>query len=115
MKKIVATVALISALMSPAFAGDDAGFQAAALKCWNAPSGVETRKHFVMSVEIDARGELVDMTAKEYEKGEQHRAVGQSLQRAIMRCAPYKFPAGVYTITIDKGSFGGKSLNIWKD
>ncbi|EMG52671.1 hypothetical protein DEA98_22485 [Brucella pseudogrignonensis] len=70
MKRIIASVIALSALTAPARALDDAGFQAAALKCWNAPSGIDGSDKFVMSVEIDSRGELVDITAKKYKKGQ---------------------------------------------
>lgn len=70
-----------------------------------------------MSVEIDNKGEPIDITAKEFKGGGVARAVGMSLQRAIVRCAPYRQPAGVYSITVDKSGTGkayDKSLDPFK-
>lgn len=63
-----------------------------------------------MSVEIDGKGEPIDITAKEFKEGGVARAFGMSLARAVVRCAPYNSPTGVYTITIDN-SAKGKSYN----
>lgn len=114
MKKIVATAAVIAALVSPALAADDAGFQQAALKCWNRLSSDGETPKLVWKVEIDASGLPIDITAKT-PKPEGGRALVESLKRAIMRCSPYNLPADVYTITIDKSTTGGKSLNPYKD
>jgi len=38
----------------------------------------------------------------------------ESLSRALQRCAPYKFPGGTYTLTIDPKAKGAKSLNPFK-
>lgn len=112
MKKIVATVAVITALVSPAFAVDDAGFQEAAQKCWNRPDTDGQMQKIIWNVEIDDKGVPIDITATTPKPA--GRAVVESLKRAIMRCAPYKFPSGLYTITIDKSTLGGKSLNPYK-
>lgn len=108
-------IIVLSALAgaTSAYAEDDA-FAHAVFKCWNIPAGIEKTDKFVMSVEIDHDGELVDITAKEYKEGGAAKVMGMSLQRAIMRCAPYNFPAGVYTITIDHRKPTGKSLNPFK-
>nr|WP_278377186.1 hypothetical protein [Brucella anthropi] len=116
MKKIVATAAILATLVSPALAADDAALQTAALKCWNRPSADGEVKKLVWKVEIDATGLPVDITATTPKpEGGLGRAVVESLKRALMRCAPYNLPADVYTITIDKSTFGGKSLNPYKD
>lgn len=115
MKRLIAIAAITITLNVPANALNDTGFQEAALKCWNRPAGAEYVRSFVMSVEIDAKGEIVDATVKKYKRDGTQRAIGESLKRAILRCTPYKFPAGTYTITIDDDKTDGKSLNIWKE
>ncbi|TCQ80261.1 hypothetical protein EDF68_103315 [Ochrobactrum sp. BH3] len=107
-------VILIAALLTATSAQADESFQTAVFKCWNAPAGIEKTSRFVMSVEIDDKGEPIDITAKEYQKSRFAKEVGKTLQRAIVRCAPYRQTAGVYTITIDKSTFGGKSLDPFK-
>jgi len=114
MKRLIASFNALSALTAPARALDDAGFQAAALKCWNQPAGTVGGSEFVLSVEIDNSGQPIDITAKKYEKDGAHRAMGESVKRALLRCAPYKFPAGIYTMTLNAKK-GGKSLNPFKD
>lgn len=68
----------------------------------------------MLSVEIDQRGQPIDITAKKYNKDGAQRAMGESNKRALLRCAPYKFPAGVYTMTLNAKK-GGKSLNPFKN
>lgn len=115
MKKIVATVAVITTLVSPAFAVDDAGFQDEVMKCWNRPNSDEELPKLIWKVEIDSDGMPIDITATTPKPdGGIGRAVSESLKRALMRCAPYKLPYGVHTITIDKDTLGGKSLNPYK-
>lgn len=115
MKKIVATAAVMATLVSPALAGVDADFQKAALKCWNRPSVDGEVQKIVWKVEIDGSGLPIDITASTPKpEGGLGRAIVESLKRAIARCYPYRFPAGVYTITIDKDTFGGKSLDPYK-
>lgn len=114
MKKIVATAAVMATLLSPALAADDAAFQSAVMKCWNTPVSFEDAGRFVLTVEIDNEGMPIDITAKEYVKGGSSRALGDTLKRAVMRCAPYKFPAAVYSITMNSQK-AGKSLNPFKD
>lgn len=99
---------LITALLTAtsAWADDKASLTDAVMKCWNVPAGIQVTSKFVMSVEIDKKGEPIDITAKEYVKSGMSKAVGTSLQRAIVRCAPYNSPAGVYTITVDKSGPG---------
>lgn len=104
MKHLIFIVALLTA--TGAQADDEAAFTDAVLKCWNMPASVKVTSKFVMSVEIDEKGEPIDITAKEFKEGGVARAVGMSLQRAVVRCAPYNSPAGVYTITVDKSGTG---------
>jgi len=113
MKKTVVTATMMAALVSPALAVDDAAFQIAVMKCWNAPVSFEDAGRFVLAVEIDSEGMPIDITAKEYVKGGASRALGDTLKRAVMRCAPYKFPAAVYSITLNDKK-GKKSLNPFK-
>lgn len=113
MKKIVATAAVMATLVSPALAADDAAFQSAAMKCWNVPATDGPMPNLIWKVEIDGRGLPIDITATT-PRPEGGRAIVESLKRAIARCYPYRFPAGVYTITIDKDTFGGKSLDPYK-
>lgn len=91
----------------------DAEFTAAALKCWNSPSVDGKFPKLIWKVEISDKGELIDITS-ETPKPDNGRAVIESLKRALQRCAPYKFPAGVYKVTVDKNTNGGKSLNPYK-
>ncbi|WP_146226056.1 hypothetical protein [Phyllobacterium leguminum] len=117
MRKIAVSAALLAALTTSAVGADDAGFTEEVFRCWNPPSGFEENKRFVLAVEIDASGLLIDITAKEYAKGPVSRAIGESLRRALLRCAPYRFPAGVYTLTIDRQTTKGmkaKSLDPFK-
>ncbi|KAB2764791.1 hypothetical protein F9L00_03460 [Brucella anthropi] len=114
MKKIVATAAVMATLVSPAFAVDDAAFQSAVMKCWNTPVSFEDAGRFVLAVEIDGEGTPIDITATDYVKGGSSRALGDTLKRAVMRCAPYKFPAAVYSITLNAKK-GGKSLKPFKN
>ena len=104
MKHFMLIAALLTA--TSAQADDQSTFTEAVMKCWNLPAGAQVTSKFVMSVEIDGKGEPIDITAKEFKEGGVARAVGMSLQRAIVRCAPYNSPAGVYTITIDKSGKG---------
>ncbi len=112
MKRLILIAALLTA--TSAWADDQSAFSEAVMKCWNAPAGIEKASRFVMSVEIDEKGQPIDITAKEFKEGGVARAIGKTLQRAIVRCAPYRQPAGIYTITIDKSTFGGKSLDPFK-
>ena len=107
---------LIAVLLTAtsARADDQSAFTEAVMKCWNMPAGTFEGKRFVMSVEIDGKGEPIDITAKEFKDGGVARAVGMSLQRAIVRCAPYRQQAGIYTIAIDDTTFGGKNLDPFK-
>lgn len=115
MKKIVATAAVIAALVSPASAVDDTKFQDEVMKCWNVPATDGPIPNIVWNVEIDGRGAPIDITATTPKPPEGiGRAFVESLKRAVARCAPYRFPAGVYKITIDKNTFGGKSLDPYK-
>ncbi|OYR21642.1 hypothetical protein [Brucella pseudogrignonensis] len=114
MKRIIASVIALSALTAPALSLDDAGFQAAALKCWNTPVSFDDAGKFEMAVEIDQKGHPIDITAKSYVQNGVSRGFGETLKRSIMRCAPYKFPAGIYTMTLNAKK-GGKSLNPFKD
>lgn len=84
------------------------------MKCLNFPAAAEKTAKFVMSVEIDGKGEPIDITAREYQEGPLARAIGASLKRAIMRCAPYEFPAGTYDIVIDRHMFAKRSLEPFK-
>ena len=113
MKKIVATAAVMATLVSPASAADDAAFQIAAMKCWNVPVIDGPMPKLIWKVEIDGSGFPVDITAST-PKPVGGRAIVESLKRAVTRCSPYRLPAGVYTITIDKDTFGGKSLDPYK-
>lgn len=90
----------------------DAEFTAAAMKCWNRPDVEGQMPKIVWKVEIDASGLIVDITAETPRP--KSRAAVESLRRAVMRCAPYRIPAGVYRITIDENTKGGKSLNPYK-
>lgn len=93
----------------------DAEFTAAVEKCWNQPYTEEPTPKLVWNVEIDGRGELVDITAETPKPaGAYGRAVVESLKRALMRCTPYKFPAGSYKLIVDKNIKGAKSLNPFK-
>jgi len=115
MKRLILIAALLTA--TSAHADDQTAFTDAVMKCWNMPAGTKVTSKFVMSVEIDEKGEPIDITAKEFKEGGVARAVGMSLQRAIVRCAPYNFPAGIYTITIDnsaKGNGYNKRLDPFK-
>ena len=91
----------------------NAEFTAAALKCWNRPYTDQPTPKLVWNVEINDKGELVDITAKTPEPAN-GRVLIDSLRRALQRCAPYDFPAGVYKITVDRGAKGGKSLDPYK-
>lgn len=91
----------------------NAEFTAAVEKCWNRPYTEEPIPKLVWKVEIDSRGELVDITA-ETPKPANGRALVESLKRALMRCTPYKFPAGSYKLTVDKNTKDGKSLDPYK-
>lgn len=113
MKKIVATAAILATLVSPALAGADADFQSEVMKCWNVPATDGKMPKLIWEVEIDGRGLPIDITAST-PKPDGGRAIVESLKRAIMRCSPYRLPAGVYTISIDKDTFGGKSLDPYK-
>lgn len=90
----------------------NAEFTAAVEKCWNRPSTDGQMPKIVWTVEIDDHGELVDITAETPRP--KNRAVVESLQRATLRCAPYRFPAGVYKLIVDSKSNGGKSLDPYK-
>ncbi len=116
MKKIVATAVILTALSGPASALDDAAFQSEVMKCWNVPATDDQMPKLIWKIEIDGNGSPIDITASTPKpEGGLGRAIVESLKRAIARCYPYPFPAGVYTITIDKDTFGGKSLNPYKD
>lgn len=112
MKRLILIAALLTA--TSAQADDQSAFTEAVMKCWNAPAGIEKASRFLMSVEIDEKGQPIDISATEYQKSRFAKEVGKTLQRAIVRCAPYRQTAGVYTITIDKSTFGGKSLDPFK-
>ena len=115
MKRIILVAALLTA--TSARADDQAAFTEAVMKCWNMPAGTFEGGRFIMSVEIDGKGEPIDITAKEFKESGVARAVGMSLQRAIVRCAPYNSPAGVYTIIIDnsrKNNGYNKNLDPFK-
>ncbi|WP_043062374.1 hypothetical protein [Brucella anthropi] len=115
MKKIVATAAVLATFVSPALAGVDEDFQSEVMKCWNVPATDGPMPKLIWKVEIDGSGLPIDITASTPKpEGGLGRAIVESLKRAIARCYPYQFPAGVYTITIDKGTFGGKSLDPYK-
>ena len=115
MKRLILIAALLTA--TSAQADHQSAFTESVMKCWNMPAGTFEGGRFVMSVEIDNKGEPIDVTAKEFKEGGVARAVGMSLQRAIVRCAPYNSPSGVYTITIDnsaKGNGYNKRLDPFK-
>lgn len=93
----------------------DAEFAAAVEKCWNRPYTEKPTPKLVWKVEIDARGQLLDITAETPKpEGAYGRALVESLKRALMRCTPYDFPAGAYKLTVDKNTKGGKSLDPYK-
>lgn len=93
----------------------DAEFTAAVEKCWNRPHSDEPTPKLVWDVEIDGRGQLLDITAETPKpEGAYGRSLVESLKRGLMRCTPYDFPAGVYKVTFDKNTKGGKSLDPYK-
>lgn len=93
----------------------NADFTAAVEKCWNRPHTKDPAPKLIWNVEIDARGQLLDITAKTPKpEGAYGRSLVESLKRALMRCTPYDFPAGVYKVTFDKNTKGGKSLDPYK-
>lgn len=91
----------------------NAEFTAAVEKCWNRPYTEKPTPKLVWNVEINEKGDLVDITAKTPEPTN-GRALIEGLKRALQRCAPYDFPAGVYKLTVDPGAKGGKSLDPYK-
>ncbi|UYT54160.1 hypothetical protein OHI65_07205 [Brucella sp. MAB-22] len=105
--------AAVMAMPAQANEQNDA-FARAALECWNPPASMKLASKIVLSVELDKDGDLSDVTAKEFPKDGVGKAGVESLNRALQRCAPYKFPAGSYKLIVDKNTKGGKSLDPYK-
>lgn len=105
--------AAVMAIPAQANEQNDA-FARAALECWNPPASLKLASKIALSVELDKDGDLSDVTAKEFPKDGIGKAGVESLSRALQRCAPYKFPGGTYTLTIDPKAKGAKSLNPFK-
>lgn len=74
-----------------------------ATKCWNVNTRLPKGQKILMSIELDQRGEVEDVTylGEEPTSGYVYATI-QSLGRAIQRCAPYAdIREGVHEVKFD--------------
>lgn len=116
MRFLIVFLATIAA-MPVAYADEQAeAIAKQSTKCWNVPSAPLKVKEIRVSIELDQRGEVEDVTylGEKPNHGTDRGAI-ESLGRAIQRCAPYKgVREGVHEVTFIPADAKG-AISIFKD
>lgn len=107
---IIWQLALGAALAAPSHAD---GILDQAMKCWNIPPHMATSEYrATLDVDLDARGEVVDITAVTYEpRTEFGKAFVRSASIGVQRCSPYQVEtAGRVRLEFDTSHLGNSVI-----